>query len=289
MNAKKKALGRGLNALLSDSESVSGIAESFVSATPNIPIDTIIANPFQPRSVFEEQALNELALSIKTQGIIQPITVRKLNDNSFQLISGERRLRAAKMAGLTEIPAYIREVDDIDMLELALVENIQRENLNAIEIAHSFQRLMEECNLTQENLSDKVGKNRTTITNYLRLLKLPPDIQIGIRDNAISMGHARAIINVGDEKAQLEIYQQIAKKGLSVRQVEELVRSFANKKNKKSVSEKASVSEDVQNWKKKFSEKSLAKVDVKMKPGGKGTITIAFKNTDHLKDILKLL
>jgi ParB family transcriptional regulator, chromosome partitioning protein len=287
MNAKKKAaLGRGLNALLGDSEYGSSQVQSYVSATPNIPIDQISANPWQPRTDFEKQSIDELAVSIKNQGIIQPITVRK-TDEGFQLISGERRLRAAKIAGLTEIPAYIREVEDIDLLELALVENIQRENLNAIEVAHSFQRLIEECGITQDQLSDKVGKKRTTITNYLRLLKLPPSIQIGIRDHKISMGHARSLINIPSENTQLDIFQKIIEKGLSVRQVEEIVRHLQQEKHEKPVSKKIVVSAEIQKWKKSFTDKTNAKVSVKIAPTGKGTISISFKNPEHLSNILK--
>jgi len=287
MNAKKKAaLGRGLNALLGDSDYGTSPVQSYVSATPNIPIDLISANPWQPRTDFEKQSLEELAVSIKNQGIIQPITVRK-TDEGFQLISGERRLRAAKIAGLTEIPAYIREVEDIDLLELALVENIQRENLNSIEVAHSFQRLIEECGITQDQLSDKVGKKRTTITNYLRLLKLPPSIQIGIRDGKISMGHARSLINIPSESTQLDIFQKIIEKGLSVRQVEEMVRNLQQKKQEKPVSKKIAVSAEVQKWKKSFTDKTNAKVSVKIAATGKGSISISFKNPEHLSNILK--
>jgi len=287
MNAKKKALGRGLNALLGDSDVSDSAVESYVSATPNIPIDDIMANPWQPRTDFEVQSLEELSASIKNQGIIQPITVRKTDDGKFQLISGERRLRASKMAGLKEIPAYIREVDDNELLELALVENIQRENLNSIEVAHSFQRLMEECSLTQDQLSEKVGKKRTTVTNYLRLLKLPPTIQVGIRDNTISMGHARTLINIADEQIQLDIYNRIIEKELSVRQVEEIVRNLSSMKKEKPVSKRISVSNEVSAWKKTFSDKTKAKVDVKISATGKGTISIVFKNPDHLSEILK--
>jgi len=287
MNAKKKALGRGLNALLSDSDSISNPADSYISAIPNIPIEQIQTNPFQPRTDFEEVALQELSESIQSQGIIQPITVRKLEDNVFQLISGERRLRAAKLAGLLEIPAYVRTVEDNDMLELALVENIQRENLNAIEIAHSFQRLIEECNLTQELLSNKVGKKRTTIVNYMRLLKLPPAIQIAIRDNNLSMGHARAIINIADEHIQLKIFNDIIAKGLSVRQVEEIVRKHTEQTQNKKTGKKTIVSSHVQEWKKHIAEKTNAKVSVKMNESGKGSIVISFKNMVHLKDIIE--
>jgi len=289
MNAKKKPLGRGLSAIFGDSEMNPSNYNSYISAFPNIPIDNIIANPWQPRTDFEQQSLEELASSIKHLGIIQPVTVKKINSTQFQLISGERRLRAAKMAGLTEIPAYIREAEDNELLEMALVENIQRENLNAIEVSLSFQRLIEECSLTQEQLSEKVGKKRSTITNYLRLLKLPPDIQIGLRDNLISMGHARTLINLSDSKKQLEIFRKILENGLSVRQVEEIVRSLSNVKKDKPVSKKIEVSKEVLLWKKTFTEKTKAKVAVRMSQTGKGTIAISFKNTAHLSEILKII
>lgn len=288
MNAQKKnALGRGLNALLSDSSILNQKIESLVHPSPNIPIEKIECNPFQPRTTFEENALAELSESIKQQGIIQPITVRKLENGNFQLISGERRLRASKIAGLTEIPAYVREVDDNNMLELALVENIQRENLNSIEIALSYQRLIEECEFTQESLSDKLSISRSNVTNYLRLLKLPPNIQIAIRDNKISMGHARAIININDPKTQTNIFNQIIEKELSVRQVEELVRFANNAKKSKSSSKENLLSQEIENWRKTFSNKTNSKVKIKISPTGKGSIVIDFKNNDHLNNILK--
>lgn len=289
MNAKKKALGRGLNALLGDSEIGYSQTETLVFATPKIPIESIIINPRQPRTDFEMQSLEELAKSIRNLGIIQPVTVKIIDNEKYQLISGERRLRAAKMAGLTEIPAYIREADDNELLELALVENIQRENLNAIEIAHSFQRLIEECEITQDQLSEKVGKNRTTITNYLRLLKLPAEIQIGIRDNKVSMGHARSLINIPDKKVQLTVYGKILEKGLSVRQVEEMVRALSLKKDIKPEYDLKMVSKDVLSWKKSFGEKLNTKVSVKISDSGKGNISISFKNTEHLKKIIKII
>lgn len=207
-NVKRNALGRGLGALLNDTEQVNnggGETTVIVNNINEIPLENIETNPYQPRTVFDETALNELAESIKVQGIIQPITVRKLNETTFQLISGERRFQASKRAGLTHITAYIRTANDQQMLEMALIENIQRENLNALEIALSYQRLLSECNLKQEELGDRVGKNRSTVTNYLRLLKLPPDIQAGLRDNKISMGHARALISVEqiDDRSEL--------------------------------------------------------------------------------------
>ncbi len=285
MNAKKKGLGRGLSSLLSDSDLIAN-SNSAVAAIPNIPIDKIQANPFQPRTEFDEAALQELSESIKNQGIIQPITVRKLDDNTYQLISGERRLRAAKLADLTEIPAYVRTADDSDMLELALVENIQRENLNAIEIALSFQRLVEECNLTQEVLSEKVGKKRATISNYIRLLKLPPIIQIAVRDNKISMGHARAIINVADKNAQLNIFNDVITKGLSVRQVEDIVRKQTEQNQTQTPKKQTIVSSHVQTWKKNIAEKTNAKVSVKISESGKGSIVISFNSMAHLRNII---
>lgn len=289
MNAKKKALGRGLNALLGDSEIGNAQYETFVFATPKIPIDSIVINPRQPRTDFELQSLEELAKSISNLGIIQPVTVKVIENDKYQLISGERRLRAAKMAGLNEIPAYIREADDNELLEIALVENIQRENLNAIEIAHSFQRLIEECEITQDQLSEKVGKNRTTITNYLRLLKLPAEIQVGIRDNMVTMGHARSLINISDKKAQLSLYAKILEKGLSVRQVEEIVRNLSLNKNIKPEPKHTLISKDIHSWKKSFGEKLNSKVSIKISDSGKGNISISFKNTEHLKEIIRLI
>src|SRR5690606_20824669 len=239
--SKKKALGRGLNALLSDSNDSERLESDTYridiapqqrpvqsgSAFPDIPIAQIEANPFQPRSHFDQEALEDLVASIKVHGVIQPVTVRRLARDQYQLISGERRFQASRIAGLATIPAYVRSADDQQMLEMALIENIQRENLNAIEIALSYQRLVSECNLNQEALGERVGKNRATVTNYLRLLKLPPDIQIAVRDNRISMGHARAIINVETPEQQLYIFNRILKEELSVRKVEELVRQLS--------------------------------------------------------------
>src|SRR5687768_3276743 len=242
--SKKKALGRGLSALLSDNSAedklevdIQSPASSqqkgvVASGIAEIPIEEIEVNPFQPRTHFDQEALQELSESIKVHGIIQPITVRKLSANQYQLISGERRFQASKLAGLKTIPAYIRTADDQQMLEMALIENIQRENLNAIEVALSYQRLISECSLKQEALGERVGKNRATVNNYLRLLRLPPDIQIAIRDNQITMGHARAIVNIDNIDAQLAIFKKIIKEELSVRKVEELVRELSSGGNK---------------------------------------------------------
>jgi len=235
---RKTGLGKGLGALLQDDLKIPAkvdIAQkggsepggtSAVGSINFIKIEHIAVNPFQPRADFDEEALLELSKSIQLQGLIQPITVRQVGKNQYQLISGERRLRASKLANIAEIPAYVRTANDQQMLEMALIENIQRENLNAIEVALSFQRMIEECNLKQEELGERVSKNRSTVTNYLRLLKLPPVIQAGIRDGRISMGHARALINVGEIDKQLFVFQEIIDKGLSVRMAEILVRNI---------------------------------------------------------------
>lgn len=228
---KRNALGRGLGALLQDSESVNNdniTSLQTLNTMSEIDIRAIEVNPFQPRSYFDTDALNELAESIRVQGIIQPITVRQLSRDQYQLISGERRLQASKIAGLRTIPAYVRTANDQQMLELALIENIQRENLNSIEIALSYQRLISECNLKQDELGERVGKNRTTVNNYIRLLKLPPEIQVALRDNKISMGHARAIINIEHVDTKLSIFRKIMEEDLSVRKVEEIVRDLSN-------------------------------------------------------------
>lgn len=227
---KKQALGRGLGALIDGVEKE--VLERKVEPNMDIAIDSIDGNPFQPRSHFDEQSLEELAASIRQVGIVQPLTVRETAGGRYQLIAGERRLRAARLAGLSHVPAYIRTADDQAMLELALVENIQREDLDAMEVAITFQRLIEECRLTQEQLSDRVGKQRSTISNYLRLLRLPAEIQLGIRNKSIMMGHARTLVNIENPKTQMDVYYRIIDDDLSVRQVEELVRSLQSKKNK---------------------------------------------------------
>jgi len=286
--AKKNALGRGLGALIEDADREKlGQAGSI----NEVEIDNIELNPFQPRSRVNEEGLVELASSIKELGIIQPITVRKRGHNKFQLITGERRYRAAKMAGLPAIPAYIRTADDQAMLELALVENIQREDLDAIEVAISYQRLIEECNLTQENLSERVGKKRSTIANYLRLLKLPAEIQLGIRDGRISMGHARTLVNIEDPKAQITIYYQILENELSVRRVEELVRGLNNKpgKNHNKVERKQRLNAEytqLQNHLSKFFETN---VQFRVNEQGHGKIVIPFESGEELERILGVL
>jgi ParB family chromosome partitioning protein len=300
MSIKRNGLGRGLSALLENSNtditSNKKEGDAKVSgAVANIEISTIETNPFQPRTNFEEQALNELAASIAEHGIIQPITVRKLGYDKYQLISGERRFRASQLAGLTSVPAYIRIANDQAMLEMALVENIQRENLNAIEVAISYKRLIDECTLTQEQLSQKVSKQRSTITNYLRLLKLPVEIQLAIINGDISMGHARALINIENTDNQLEVYHQIVVNNLSVREAEDLARGVKTDK-------KTTTQEKPDNKSKKVTltlEKSKivddlravfnTKVNISQENNGKGKIVIPFKSDNDLKRILDLL
>jgi len=236
---KKPALGRGLGALISDANNMpfNKPASAEVQPTPasisEIPVDKIAANPYQPRSTFDQEALTELAESISTMGLIQPITVRLMENGTYQIISGERRFRASQIAGLTHIPAYIRKADDQGMLEMAIVENIQRENLDSIEIALSFQRLIDECSLTQEKMADRVGKKRATITNYLRLLRLPAEIQLAIRAGRLSMGHAKALLSLDSPSKQLKVCNQIIENDLSVRAVEEKVRKMTSPKAEK--------------------------------------------------------
>jgi len=288
---KRTGLGRGLNALLEDSDSrkdISGSGATIQGTVGEIEIENIEVNPFQPRSDFNQEALQELAESIKVQGIIQPITVRQLNKNQYQLISGERRLQASKIAGLERLPAFVRTADDQQMLEMALIENIQRENLNAIEIALSYQRLMSECNLKQEELGDRVGKNRTTITNYLRLLKLPPDIQIALRDGKLSMGHARALISIEDVSNQLTVFKKIISEDLSVRKVEELVRDISNKKKEKE-NKNAAINPEITKLQEKLSSHFGTKIRINANKDNKGEIKIPFTSTDELNRILDII
>jgi ParB family transcriptional regulator, chromosome partitioning protein len=297
--SKKKALGRGLSALLSDSDDDKLEVDLPVSSSPSarpasgiaeIPIDEIEVNPFQPRTHFDQEALLELAESIRVHGIIQPITVRRLAQNQYQLISGERRFQASKLADLKTIPAYIRSADDQQMLEMALIENIQRENLNAIEIALSYQRLITECSLKQDELGERVGKNRATVTNYLRLLKLPPDIQIAVRDNRISMGHARAIINVENPDQQLYIFKKTLSEDLSVRKVEDLVREIGNKKSEPAAQSSTSspASKEITQLQSQLSSHFGTRVVVKS-DGKKGEIKIPFLSVEDLNRILDIL
>ena len=294
---KRNALGKGLSALLNDSvnvlpnknEIVSGSEASSMGSVNEIKISEIEVNPFQPRTDFDHDALMELADSIKLQGLIQPITVRKVTAHKYQLISGERRLRASKLAGLTQIPAYVRTANDQQMLEMALIENIQRENLNAIEVALSFQRMIDECNLKQDELGERVSKNRSTVTNYLRLLRLPPTIQASIRDGQLSMGHARALVTVDDSTKQLYIHQQIIQQGLSVRKVEELVRDIHRSPVKKEGKQPEPLSFQVQKIEDDLASKFSTKVKLKVSSQGKGTIEIPFLSEDDLNRILEML
>lgn len=301
---RKTGLGRGLGALLNDSTDLpernldvqaSRIEASIKSkesgSISTVNVDAIEMNPFQPRTDFDPQALQELSESILLQGLIQPITVRKIGEDSYQLISGERRYRASKLAGITEIPAYIRTANDQQMLEMALIENIQRENLNAIEVALSFQRMIEECNLKQEELGERVSKNRSTVTNYLRLLKLPPVIQAAIRDGELTMGHARALINVAEVDKQLYIFKLIVDLGLSVRKAEELVREIQNGNKKKTQKDKnAPKSFQFQKIEDDLASKFSSRVKLNLKSAkGKGAIEIPFESEDDLSRILELL
>lgn len=297
---RKTGLGKGLGALLQDdlkgsmNTSPREAAEAGISSAGSInfiQIEEIAVNPFQPRTDFDQQALLELSESIRLQGLIQPITVRQIGKNQYQLISGERRLRASKLAGIYDIPAYVRTANDQQMLEMALIENIQRENLNAIEVALSFQRMIEECNLKQEELGDRVSKNRSTVTNYLRLLKLPPVIQAGIRDGQISMGHARALINVGEVDKQLYVFQEIIDKGLSVRMAEILVRNIQEQiKPKKGKGVGMQMDFQYQKIEDDLASRFSTRVKLNLKNAkGKGAIEIPFDSEDDLSRILELL
>jgi len=295
MNAKKKGLGRGLSALLTGTETEELLTPEAAEKKPTgvaaIPVELIDTNPFQPRTEFDEDALLELSESIQAVGIIQPITVRKTDDGKYQLISGERRFRASKLAGLEEIPAYVRTANDQGMLEMAIVENIQRENLNAIEVALSFKRLAEECSLTQEQLSERVAKKRSTITNYMRLLKLPAEIQAGIRQNIITMGHARALISLPSEDVQIKIYRQIIEKDLSVRAVEDLVRGADPEKaaNGSSTDKGDEGTFAFGKYLEKMVDFFHANVEIKEGKKGDGKITISYTSPEDLDRILKLI
>lgn len=284
---KKKGLGRGLDAILQSPEtditSIDISGNYVAGAIAQIEIDKIETNPFQPRTDFDENALNELAESIKNQGVIQPVTVRKMGYDKYQLISGERRLRASKMAGLKTIPVFIRVANDEQMLEMALIENIHRENLNAIEVAISYQRLLEECQLTQDQLSEKVGKDRSTVSNFLRLLKLPAEIQIAIRDGYITMGHARALVNISDKTQQLVILKRIIDEDLSVRQVETLTREKQPKKQANVVPETYKVQANA------LSKALKMNVKVSRNSKGKGSLTIKFKNDEEFERLLDFI
>jgi len=289
--AKTSALGRGLGALLDNSGSdivsktLSGSNEEASGSVNGVLISEIEANPFQPRTRFDQEKLDELAASITQLGIIQPLTLRKVRPNKYQIISGERRFRASQLAGLTEVPAYIRVANDQTMLEMALVENIQRDNLDAIEVAISYQRLIDECSLTQEALGERVGKKRSTITNYLRLLKLPPQIQKAIIDRVLTMGHARSIINIEDENEQLQLFKEIVKGGLSVRAAEQ-----ASKSAKASgTTAKKELPIEYQRIQENVKRQLDAEVGLKVNSKGKGSLSISFDNEKELKRVLSIL
>jgi len=284
--AQKNALGRGLGALIDGVEKE--ILEKKIEVNKNISVDSIDSNPFQPRTSFDEQSLEELTSSIKKLGIVQPLTVRETGDGRYQLIAGERRLRAARRAGLTHVPAFIRTADDQAMLELALVENIQREDLDAVEVAISFQRLIEECKLTQEELSERVGKQRSTVTNYLRLLKLPAEIQLGIKNKQLMMGHARTLVNIEDPKKQINIYYKIIDGELSVRQAEELVRQLQSEKirDPEKQDRKHKLNQDFSRLSEHLGSIFAAKVNFRINEQGKGKIVIPFENPEEMERIL---
>ena len=290
MQGKKKALGRGLSAILESPETditsrdISG--EYVAGAIAHVNIDQIDPNPFQPRNHFEESGLAELVISIQNHGIIQPVTIRKMGYDKYQLISGERRLKASKLAGLTVIPSYIRIANDEQMLEMALVENIHREDLNPLEIAISFQRLLDECSLKQEELSKKVGKDRSTISNYIRLLSLPTEIQLAIRDNKITMGHARALITISDTKTQILILHRILENKLSVRQVEEIVRTIISGNVSTKKHHKQFLPAKFEKAREILQNRLGTDVDMKINTKGNGVIIIPFTSDEEFDRIM---
>ena len=301
MNAKKRALGKGLGALLDGSglepQPLYDVEKDLlpVGTIGMVPLDIIEMNPYQPRTDFDEEALNDLAASIKEQGVIQPVTLRKQEDNKLQLISGERRVKASRMAGLTEIPAYIIAAKDTAMLEMAIVENIQRENLNPVEIALGYKQLIDNHSLTQEMLSEKLGKSRPSIANHLRLLKLPGEIQIGLRQELITTGHAKVLLGIEDTETQTDLYQDIIAQDLSVREVEEIIKTLTEQKEteksdpKKGKKGKPGIKEEWQNLQKDLETLYDTKVQIKSLSKGKGNITFKFKTEKELKRIAEIL
>ena len=288
--AKKKDLGKGLRALLKDVDKSSGkpakkAIQQLANSTMEIDVSSIETNPYQPRTEFDEEQLNELSESIKLHGLVQPITVRSLGDGNFQLISGERRLRASKLANLKKIPAYIRIANDQEMLEFALIENIQRQNLNAMEVAFSYQRLMDECTLTQDELSQRVGKKRSTVANYLRLLKLPPEIQQSVKVEDISMGHARVLAGIQNIVKQLDLFYKTKLENWSVRKLEQ----EASAKRKKTQKEPQEEHPEVLKLKNKLSKLIGVKVNIKRSSKGAGNITIPFQSDDEFNEIIDTL
>ncbi len=287
--AKKSPLGRGLGALIEGVEKEA--LEKKVEANLQIDINSIDGNPFQPRTRFDSQSLEELAASIRQVGIVVPLTVRETGVGRYQLIAGERRLRAARMAGLTHVPAYIRTADDTAMLEMALVENIQREDLDAIEVAITYQRLIEECSLTQEQLSDRVGKQRSTVANYMRLLRLPAEIQLGIRNRNLSMGHARTLVNIEDPNKQINVFYHIIEEDLSVRATEELVRHLqgTNFRDPVKVEKRKRLSTEYEELSRQLSSLFGSEVQFRINEKGRGKIVIPFGDTDEMERIIALL
>lgn len=286
---KKSPLGRGLGALIEGVEKE--VLEKKVEVNLQIDINSIDSNPFQPRTRFDAQALEELAASIRQLGIVQPLTVRETGDGRFQLIAGERRLRAARTAGLTHVPAYVRTADDTAMLEMALVENIQREDLDAMEVAITYQRLIEECNLTQEQLSDRVGKQRSTVANYLRLLRLPAEIQLGIRNRSLTMGHARTLVNIEDPNKQINIFYHVIQEDLSVRATEELVRHFQSQAAKDPAREdkRKKLNSEYGELAGQLSKLFASEVQFRINEKGRGKIVIPFSDNDEMERIIALL
>ena len=292
--SNKKQLGKGIRALLSSMDEDEQIDRSSLSKelskrSTEIPIDWIEANPFQPRKDFDSEAIESLAKSIETHGIIQPLTLRRLSEKNYQIIAGERRFRASKIAGLSSVPAYIRIADDQLLLEMALVENIQREDLNALEVSLSMNRLIVECNLTHDQLSTRLGKNRSTVTNYLRLLKLPPQVQEAVRDRTLSMGHARALAGVSDLVEQLHLFKLVRDGDLSVRKLEELIRSRQSGKSSKKSGAPNPMNPEVSRIQDDLSGFFGSKVALKRSEKGSGTITIYFDNDDTLNHIIDLI
>lgn len=296
-NTKKRpALGKGLSALLENTDTdITSKGSETAGSISDISIVSIEVNPFNPRTNFEKDALKELSASIKLHGIIQPLTVRKLGRDNYQIISGERRFRAAQLAGLSKVPAYVRIANDQTMLEMALVENIQREDLNPIEVGMSYQRLIEECNITQDQLSQKISKSRSSITNHLRLLKLPAPIQLGLKERKITMGHARALVSAGNELTQVALYERVVREKLSVRDIEALIRgeeinsTETTTKEKSTTKVKREISETEITFKEHLSDRLLTKVEIKKATNGNGKITINFNSDVDLDRIIDLL
>lgn len=281
---KKPALGRGLDSILP----MDDVPAKGSSAINDIPLSSISPNPDQPRRTFDEEALGELATSISELGIIQPLSLRKIGPNEYQIIAGERRFRAAKLAGLTSVPAYIRTANDTELTEMALIENIQREDLNAIEIALTFKKLIEQYKLTQEKLSERIGKNRATVANFLRLLKLPAEVQLGLRDKRLDMGHARALLTLDDPKMQLKLYSKIISQGLSVRRVEELAKQFRESPETVATGTKNKTAGEFDMLKKSLSAAFNTKVQFSCNKDGRGKITFPFNNDEELEKLIRL-